>query len=578
MPSQVLFRDIKDLFRRIAHREGEDWFEKQPAYTGKLDGITVQSARPGMIWVRLVNGKELEVVNTLAPGRFNVHVKIGRNRSRPDVWQVIETREPWDTLSTGGAIPYHHEQHMFNKEDMLPVDRRQILQASVMVKDPENFIVRVVGDVRLTPNGNVKIYTQNVNVSAHVPSTGARYVSIESNNAGVLSVQAGTVFGAPGIATAANMPVPAAGKYTRAHILLFEGQTVLLNDHIIIPAVDINPTSDIVQFLDDLQDVDAPSPSDGQVLTWDAYAEVWVAEDPTGGGVTDHGALTGLGDDDHTQYQLKSLLTTLGDIIYATAASTWARLAGNTTTTKKFLRQTGNGTISAAPAWDTLVAGDIPDLSTVYNAITGWIPVTETWTRTGNHTFTVSGDLTTKYRKGTKILYQDGGGNEYGVVASSSHAAGTTTVNLFVNTDFAMAAATITDTYISYIESPQGFPEYFNYTPIGAALAPMTYTITSVIYAQWKTSGATCIYHAHVSGTTGGTASNRIGISPPVTILDSTNTFPGSAAFTDGGATPLVGTGGAHGSSNTLFTRKNDGTNFGLGASRLLQVAGSYQF
>lgn len=50
----------------------------------------------------------------------------------------------------------------------------------------------------------------------------------------------------------------------------------------------------------------------------------------------------------------------LGDIFYR-AASLWTRLAGNTTTTKKFLRQTGTGSASAAPAWDTLVAGDLPN-------------------------------------------------------------------------------------------------------------------------------------------------------------------------------------------------------------------------
>ncbi len=53
---------------------------------------------------------------------------------------------------------------------------------------------------------------------------------------------------------------------------------------------------------------------------------------------------------------------TLGDILYASAANTLSRLAGNTTTTKKFLTQTGDGTNSAAPAWSTIVAGDVPNL------------------------------------------------------------------------------------------------------------------------------------------------------------------------------------------------------------------------
>ena len=51
---------------------------------------------------------------------------------------------------------------------------------------------------------------------------------------------------------------------------------------------------------------------------------------------------------------------TLGDIIYASAANTLSALAGNITTTRKFLRQTGNATISAAPVWDTILAADVP--------------------------------------------------------------------------------------------------------------------------------------------------------------------------------------------------------------------------
>jgi len=92
----------------------------------------------------------------------------------------------------------------------------------------------------------------------------------------------------------------------------------------------------------------------------------------------------------------------------------------------------------------------------------GWQRDNATWTRTGNHTFTVAGDRTAEFRKGTKIRYKDGGAFEYGVVASSSYSAPNTTVTLITNTDFTMAATTITDTWVSYIESPEGFPVKFN--------------------------------------------------------------------------------------------------------------------
>lgn len=54
-------------------------------------------------------------------------------------------------------------------------------------------------------------------------------------------------------------------------------------------------------------------------------------------------------------------MTTLGDIIFENSTPAPARLAGNTSATKNFLTQTGNGTISAAPTWGALASGDIPN-------------------------------------------------------------------------------------------------------------------------------------------------------------------------------------------------------------------------
>ena len=56
---------------------------------------------------------------------------------------------------------------------------------------------------------------------------------------------------------------------------------------------------------------------------------------------------------------------TLGDTLYASATNTLAKLAGNTTTTKRFLSQTGTGSASAAPSWEVL---DPSDINTQYGA------------------------------------------------------------------------------------------------------------------------------------------------------------------------------------------------------------------
>ena len=65
------------------------------------------------------------------------------------------------------------------------------------------------------------------------------------------------------------------------------------------------------------------------------------------GGATNHNLLSA------THPDTAAASPVLGDLIAANGTPAWARLAGQTTTTRKFLRQTGNGTVSALPAWDT---------------------------------------------------------------------------------------------------------------------------------------------------------------------------------------------------------------------------------
>lgn len=62
----------------------------------------------------------------------------------------------------------------------------------------------------------------------------------------------------------------------------------------------------------------------------------------------------------NTSFNNISPMTTLGDITYEDSTPKATRLAGNTTATKKFLTQTGNGSISAVPGWNTIASGDLP--------------------------------------------------------------------------------------------------------------------------------------------------------------------------------------------------------------------------
>jgi hypothetical protein len=52
-----------------------------------------------------------------------------------------------------------------------------------------------------------------------------------------------------------------------------------------------------------------------------------------------------------------------GDLIYASASNTLAKLTGNITTAKQYLSQTGSGSTSAAPVWAAIAQADVTNLT-----------------------------------------------------------------------------------------------------------------------------------------------------------------------------------------------------------------------
>jgi len=69
---------------------------------------------------------------------------------------------------------------------------------------------------------------------------------------------------------------------------------------------------------------------------------------------------------------LSNPMTTSGDTIYGGSAGAPARLAGDTSNTRKFLREQSSDAVAQPPAWDTIQAGDVPTLNqnTTGNAAT----------------------------------------------------------------------------------------------------------------------------------------------------------------------------------------------------------------
>jgi hypothetical protein len=105
---------------------------------------------------------------------------------------------------------------------------------------------------------------------------------------------------------------------------------------------------------------------------------------------------------------------TLGDIVYSSASDTLSALAGNATTTKKFLTQTGTGSASAAPVWGTISGSDVSgnisgQAGSVANALTLGTYLTGT-SYNGGTAVTATVDATSA-NTASKVVARDASGN-----------------------------------------------------------------------------------------------------------------------------------------------------------------------
>jgi hypothetical protein len=213
------------------------WLDVFPAVIGKEDG-TVDTGTPGEIFVRnVLNGQTLTVHNGTAPAIATLQVEVGRRVEQPGLWQIKGVRESFSVPAGRNNVPYHADQHTFPAADTVWVDRKQILALTVLVSDAANTLVKVFGATVRTATGVAVIDSQEIDLSSYIPATGAIYISIESDDAGALTVHAGAGFAAPELATSADVPVPASGKYMLAYVLLTEGMLELSNDNIRVPTI-----------------------------------------------------------------------------------------------------------------------------------------------------------------------------------------------------------------------------------------------------------------------------------------------------------------------------------------------------
>ena len=171
---------------------------------------------------------------------------------------------------------------------------------------------------------------------------------------------------------------------------------------------------------------------------------------------------------------------------------------------------------------------DVLKMIQVKNSIYGWLRDSDTWVYVSATQFKITGkDVTARFPVGTKIKLTQTTTKYFYVVATAFST--DTTVTITGGSDYNLANAAITDPCYSYVETPQGFPGYFNWVPTltGFSVNP------SGVY-RFSMSGKKV--NGYVTQNADGT-SNAItfSISLPFTIAIGGQPV-GSIRFWDGGA------------------------------------------
>ncbi|HBE80357.1 MAG TPA: hypothetical protein DDW65_21625 [Firmicutes bacterium] len=108
---------------------------------------------------------------------------------------------------------------------------------------------------------------------------------------------------------------------------------------------------------------------------------------------------------------------------------------------------------------------------------------------------------------------------KYFYVASISYSSPSTTISLAAGIDYLVANAAISSPHYSKVESPIGFPDWFNWTPTHIGFS----TIPSNMFAQFRMSGRT-VFLNYTPGTAGVSNATTYTISLPTNLPAATIT------------------------------------------------------
>jgi hypothetical protein len=258
LDSSVATRDDAVLAVRSHADQFQPVLDWQLGYLGDGSGnnAAVYTSTEHYVKVRFTQSgsaySEVYCVAANVPMVDGFRVKCGYTAYAPTLYQVIEPADlRVDGFSTDadviiipgtttgyGLIAPHAISHLYLGTDPVYVNWRQITPLAVFPAGGMN--VRIWPGLIPRTTGNVQVASQLVDLTSHVPGSGARYVLVSYDSTGAVVLTDGAI-NAGGFAALTNADIPAtpAGNWRTCGVVTYVGQTALVETHNEIDFLDL---------------------------------------------------------------------------------------------------------------------------------------------------------------------------------------------------------------------------------------------------------------------------------------------------------------------------------------------------
>jgi hypothetical protein len=232
-----------------------------PAWMGDLSGTVQADAERFNVYVVLMSGEVVTVRNNRVPNIARLPVIIGYDGT--DTLQVLRSRDVYDKGTPYPELPSHADaSHTWPGYDTAWIRAEQFMPGLALPSS--GFVIQFMGFAYYMTGWHL-IENQEIDLSSEAAVTGANFILVEIDSAGVITFNTGATVASRELLEYSDIPSPSATKRPLFAVKMYIGQTEIIQTAAQADIVDLrwsgfasgSSTTMSVQYVDTKANIEA---------------------------------------------------------------------------------------------------------------------------------------------------------------------------------------------------------------------------------------------------------------------------------------------------------------------------------